>query len=442
MAVAKGVEFDVGAETASSLGIISSDIRALRLTAGQTALRRTGYIAINGLLVQAFAASVEGAGRHVEGAESYVGGLIEDIRVKYPSAAVALAIRLDHDLLLAATGGAVSEVMSLSGDRGAKVLVDAPYGKAVERVAMASDQFLLLAGASLGSQTESWEIRKTVQGCATVQQAAAWLATLASGRSGAEATAIVAKMEGKRTRPKRMQSTEPAPVRSAALPGFSPLTTVAPAAAVILLAGLTVGAVVLTRAHAAAPSSPGHMRASRISPDSVALSWSAAPGVSSYVVKVGGSSYATKSQSLVLLNVLPGGSTQTWKVSAMFGKRLGPSWPVGTFVVPLAISSVTPTEISPPADVRSPLAKGTTSVLFCWTFAGRARSYALRITGGGHRYDHWHLRGRLLSHTKQGAACYSQPLPVGTAYSWRVGAKVRGFLRSWTNSEHFTIATK
>jgi hypothetical protein len=336
----------------------------------------------------------------------------------------------------------VSEVMSLSGDRGAKVLDDAPYGKALERVAMASDQFLLLAGASLGSQTESWEIRKTVQGCATVQQAAAWLATLASGRSGAEATAIVAKMEGKRTRPKRTQSAEPAPVRSAALPGFSPLTTVALAAAVILLAGLTVGAVVLTRAHAAAPSSPGHMKASRISPDSVALSWSAAPGARSYVVKVGGSSYATKSQSLVLLNVLPGGSTQTWKVSAMFGKRLGPSSPVGTFVVPLAISSVTPTAISPLADVRSPLAKGTTSVVFCWTFAGRARSYALRITGGGRRYDHWHLRGLLLKHTKQGAVCYSQPLPVRTAYSWRVGAKVRGFLRSWTNSEHFTIAPK
>ena len=309
----------------------------------------------------------------------------------------------------------------------------------VERLPLVSTGFLVLAGSGVGASVDAADIREAVHGSVSVEHAAAWLASLGYARSGRESSALVAGIKSGRSGSRRSRALNESPSRGAGLPALSGRATAGLIVLVAVVAALTVGSVVLMASPAIAPTAPTHLRATPLPPGGVSLSWSGAREADGYVVAVGGNSYRTRASSLVLLGVLPGGRTYSWMVDAVYGDAARASSTAASLHVPLALSTLTPLALRPVGTVHPAGVGGTSPILFCWKFSGRASSYSLLVGGGLRRYNHWSLTGTMLSHLNSGISCYSQALPVRTTYSWRVAANSPGFLRSWTPWAHFRI---
>ena len=452
--MAKGVDFDVGSQSAGPAGVESSSTRVLILKDGGLPPSLGAVFAVvdadeatsgelNHTLSDAFrpGGDVE---RVTPGEEQgFLLHLLRDMRSSHPLASVAVAVQVNSDVVLGASGGATAGVFG--SPPGTLTLIGKQTAEAdpvVDRANIHSDGFLVLGGRAIAARVDEVEIRQTVQGSMSVNDAAAWLAMLGAGRGGVETTAIVARTQGGRSKGGMAAEGRGSdkPGNGSGLP-LSPLARVGVGAAIVLIAVLVVGGIlVLSKSSVNAPAAPTSLKSSTVKPPStVTLSWTGTAGSDGYRVSIAGQHYSAKTTS-VTVSGLPPGKSYSWRVYALYGANPGPASRTATLVIPAATATTKPTVVSPAGTVAAASSGTSTPVSFCWTFPLTNATYALRVGGGGHRYNHWALKNSVLTKSASGASCYSLSLPSGTAYSWRLGAKVPGYYASWTTWHHFRIS--
>jgi hypothetical protein len=374
--------------------------------------------------------------------DDYVLQLLKDLSSTFPSAAIAVGLQLKADTVLAVVGGAFAGI--LTSPTGISTVLNAEAGAVddpvVDRTTLMSDAFLVLAGKAIAARVDEAEIRQTVQGSMSVDDAAAWLAMLGASRAGTQTTAVVARTR-RRGSSVRSFVNKPRSIEASRRPRvpFLPMVMVGVLLGIVLIALLAVGATLITRSTANAPTAPTGLIARSDPSTTVVLSWKATPGSSGYVVTIGGRQYHAKGTSLTLRNVLAPSKTYAWRVYALFGKSQGPG-STSHLTLAKGISPNKPQPTSPFGTVAAGPAGASTKVALCWKYSQPAAGYALRMSGGGRHYNHLSIKPSWLKKSKTGAMCYSVRIPSGARYSWRLGAVRSGYYTSWTRWEHFKVA--
>jgi hypothetical protein len=450
--VARGADFDVGAQSAGAGGIEEAMARVLVLKSGAAAANAGAFFAVvdagedvagrvRERLSQEF-----GPGGGFEGvtAGEERGSLeqtLADVVAAEPTAAIAVAIYMQPATILAATRGALAGFMA--GPAGPSVMLrkrpEDGDGVLVERVSSAPSGSLVLAGRAIASRVDDTEIRQTVHGSMSANDAAAWLAMVGAGKSDGYTTAMVVQVQDGKSS-----------ARAAGVPGstggagpgvqlpHSPRLWVGLAAAgIVLIALVAIGAKLITRTAANSPTAPTALKGTADPSKGVVLSWSGTSGAPGYTVSIDGRKYTASKTTLTLPGLQPG-KTYSWQVYADYGRDVGPVSKSSSLTIPTAWSPVKPRVVSPFNTVAA--TGSSTKVSLCWTYSRPATAYTLKISGGGRHFNTGSMSASQLKSSKGGATCYSLSLPSGNRFSWRVGAVERGYHTSWTGWKHFQIA--
>lgn len=306
----------------------------------------------------------------------------------------------------------------------------------VARAPIGAGDCLVLLGHEVSSCVEEKELRQTVQASFSVEDAAAWLVTLAAGRSGKAASAVVAQVQSTKApkthfaegihEPRRLS----VPRVNLKMAGFA----VAGIAVLIvaLIAANTLPKSLSSSANSLLPVK--HLTVVSNSPHSTLLSWNAAAGSTGYVVRIDGRTFSTRAINLPLNNLTPG-EKYAWQVRTLYGSQRS-GWTVSTVHVSLAAPLAKPVAVSPAATVP---AIDAGNVHFCWTIANPATSYDLMLSGGHKKYNQTPVPPNKTKAGAHGGRCVVQSLPAATTYSWRVGAVSPGHWEAWTPWRHFVL---
>lgn len=367
--------------------------------------------------------------------EDYVSRLLGQLSAKDNGTSVALALRLGHEVVVGCTGGATAYVFRDGVLTNVTPDPDPAIGHvAAARLHIVPSECLVLLGEEVSTRVEEKELRQTVQASFSVQDAAAWLVTLAAGRSGKEASAIVAQVQSNNA-PKVHFAEGSAPPRRLRMPAINPKMAGLSAAGIAVLIVAFVAASTVAKPSAGTALLPVTNLTVVHTSSGPVLSWGAAPGASAYVVSIKRASHATQGINYTPTGLSPG-KTYSWRVKALYGSQ--PShWSAAQIVTaPLAPPLGKPVVLSPGKTVSASQAK---SVYFCWSTSARPASYDLKLSGGHKKYNHSPLAVNKTKKGARGGRCYIQALPPAAVYSWQLGAKSPGHFESWTAWRHFTI---
>ncbi len=456
----KGSRFDVASQSASPGGPASSEARVIELSGDSVSVRVDGLLAIidaddsiiqpaHDTIERAFARGGD-ADSIIPGEEAaYVARVLGQVRstTSEGELSVSLAVYMKNEVIAGAIGGA-SAYLSTDGVL-TNMVAEAgpPSGDDDVRVStarIAANQTIVLMGGEVARHVSDKELRQTVQASFSNADAAAWLVTLAASRSGRTSSALLAeRLSGK---PQARAAAEPK--KTGKRSGFlaarsSRLGALAVVAGLIIIAGVALGPGLMNRMQpsgsASAYQSPTGLSvvtnaASTNGKASAQLQWNAVPGVSSYLVSIGGHSYHSSAPNLQVTDALVPGTRYTWTVEAIYGKTKKASKPA-QLVAALEPPMPKPAIIRPGATL--PATEASTAS-FCWTANRTAVSFHLYISGGT-----LHLR-RTIPKTatialKPVGRCVHQALTPGKTYAWRLGAVTPMHIQSWTAWQHVAV---
>ncbi len=445
--MAKGLFFDLGSHSAGPAGAVAPDARILSLAGAEISVRADQVLAvvdgdsavtteIHGALTKAFCRG-SAADAMIPGEEgNYVSRVLSQLPAKSDDASVALALRLGHEVVVGCTGGASVYIFRDGALTNLTPDVDPQNGQiATGRAPISPSDCLVLLGHEVSTKVEEKELRQTVQASFSVEDAAAWLVTLAAGRGGHDASAIVAQVQSSKAPKVHFAETGAPPPRRPSLHAVNPKMISLAAAGIAALIVAFIAASTLARPSGSATSllPATNFLVSHPSGATV-LSWGAAPGATGYVVKINGSTYATKGIIYTVPGLSPGKS-YPWQVKTIYGNQSRWSAPQ-VLTVPLAPPLSSPKVLSPGKTVSGAHAH---NVYFCWASQTSIKSYDLKLSGGHQKYNRTPLPSSTLRRGKHGGTCYSQSLPPATAYSWQLGASTSGHREAWTAWQHFTL---
>jgi hypothetical protein len=368
------------------------------------------------------------------GEEDYVASVLGHIAgsaLCRQQCAVVLAIWVGRDVVIGYLGGGraylvheLEEVEVTGSSKAALPRMDI----SVARVTIAHSQYLVLLNPAAAQRAQHLELRRTLHGCPSLQDAAIWLALEATARGAAESTVVAMQLVKARNVPWGAMDR-----RHSRLLGL-----LGGAAAVALLCAVAVVAHAMQARGSpvgGASSIPLGLHTQQATVSQALLAWRSTPNATGYRIKVGGQQYVSRKPWLKLAKGLRPGTDYRWQVQAQFQSQLGPmSQPAILHVPPLGVLPP-PVTISPRGTYPARLAA---RVPFCWRDTLNHVQFDLFVVGGRIHLNR-HLTSSVLSHS-QGSLCVSQALPANTSYRWRVSSVAPGHVKSWTPWMHFSIA--
>ena len=441
----KNPTFEVASWRASPSGRSVPGRRVLTLASGSVTRRAHGVLAlidgedetvdrVHDILDCAFRRGSPADCVARGGEEDYVASVLWHIAgsaLCKQQCAVVLAVWLGRDVVVGSLGGGraylvheLEEVEVTGSSQAALPRMDV----SVARVTTAHGQYLVLLDPAAAQRAQHLQLRRTLHGCPSLQDAAIWLALEATAGGAAESKVVAAHLVKARNVPWDVMDR-----RHSRLLGL-----LGGAAAVALLCAVAVVAHAMQASGSpvgGVSSIPLGLRTQQAAVSQALLAWRSTPNATGYRIKVGGHQYVSREPRLKLDKGLRPGTDYRWQVQAQFQSQLGPmSKP--------AILHVPPLGVLPPLVTVSPLgtypARLAARVPFCWRDTLNHVQFALFVVGGRINLNR-NLNSSVLGHN-QGSLCVSQALPVNTSYRWRVSSVAPGYVKSWTPWLIFSIA--